>query len=556
MSITSLNGMRFAEMIIQGANHLAANAQMVDALNVFPVPDGDTGTNMNLSMTSGAKEVQNNVQEHIGKVGTSLSRGLLMGARGNSGVILSQLFRGFAKAIEHKSEINSEEFAQAFDAGVQTAYKAVMKPVEGTILTVAKDAAKQAVSSAAKHQDLIQVMEEIVAEANASLKRTPDLLPVLKEVGVVDSGGQGLVFVYEGFLAVLKGEALPVRSANGPSMDDLVSAEHHMNVQGHMNTEDIVFGYCTEFMVRLESDKLANNSFDEEKFRYDLSEYGDSLLVISDDEVVKVHIHSEQPGNCLNYGQQYGSLIKMKIDNMREQHTAIVGETNASLQTKPKSKEKYGVVSVAMGTGISELFKSIGAKSVIEGGQTMNPSTEDIVKAVEEANAEHVIILPNNKNIIMAANQAADVLGDYVTVIPTKTVPQGMAALLAFNPSQDASENKKAMIEALSHVKTGQITYAVRDTNIDGLTIKTGDFMGIDEGTIKVKDKDKSQAAKDLLSEMINEDSEILTILYGEDATKEEVEDLVAFCNDNFEDVEVEVHNGKQPLYSFIFSIE
>ncbi|MGE7767673.1 DAK2 domain-containing protein [Peribacillus sp. NPDC096540] len=556
MSITSLNGKRFAEMIIQGANHLAANAQMVDALNVFPVPDGDTGTNMNLSMTSGAKEVQNNVQEHIGKVGTSLSRGLLMGARGNSGVILSQLFRGFAKAIEHKSEINSEEFAQAFEAGVQTAYKAVMKPVEGTILTVAKDAAKQAVSSAAKHQDLIQVMEEIVTEANASLKRTPDLLPVLKEVGVVDSGGQGLVFVYEGFLAVLKGEALPVRSANGPSMDDLVSAEHHMNVQGQMNTEDIVFGYCTEFMVRLESGKLANDSFDEEKFRNDLSEYGDSLLVISDDEVVKVHIHSEQPGNCLNYGQQYGSLIKLKIDNMREQHTAIVGETNVPLQTKPKSKEKYGVVSVAMGTGISELFKSIGAKSVIEGGQTMNPSTEDIVKAVEEAHAEHVIILPNNKNIIMAANQAADVLGDYVTVIPTKTVPQGMAALLAFNPSQDSSENKKAMIEALSHVKTGQITYAVRDTNIDGLTIKTGDFMGIDEGTIKVKDKDKSQAAKDLLSEMINEDSEILTILYGEDATKEEVEDLVAFCNENFEDVEVEVHNGKQPLYSFIFSIE
>ncbi|MEY9866247.1 DAK2 domain fusion protein YloV [Peribacillus sp. B2I2] len=556
MSITSLNGKRFAEMIIQGANHLAANAQMVDALNVFPVPDGDTGTNMNLSMTSGAKEVQNNVQEHIGKVGTSLSRGLLMGARGNSGVILSQLFRGFAKAIEHKSEINSEEFAQAFEAGVQTAYKAVMKPVEGTILTVAKDAAKQAVSSASKHQDFIQVMEEIVTEANASLKRTPELLPVLKEVGVVDSGGQGLVFVYEGFLAELKGEALPVRSANGPSMDDMISAEHHMNVQGHMNTEDIVYGYCTEFMVRLESEKLANNSFDEEKFRNDLSEYGDSLLVISDDEVVKVHIHSEQPGTCLNYGQQYGSLIKLKIDNMREQHTAIVGETNTPLQTKPSTKEKYGVVSVAMGAGISELFKSIGAKSVIEGGQTMNPSTEDIVKAVEEAYADHVIILPNNKNIIMAANQAADVLGDHVTVIPTKTVPQGMAALLAFNPSLDAEENKKAMIEALSHVKTGQITYAVRDTNIDGLAIETGDFMGIAEGTIKVKDKDMTQAAKDLLSDMIDEDSEILTILYGEDATTEEVEGLVAFCNENFEDVEVEVHNGKQPLYSFIFSIE
>ncbi|WP_057913450.1 DAK2 domain-containing protein [Peribacillus muralis] len=556
MSITSLNGKRFAEMIIQGANHLAANAQLVDALNVFPVPDGDTGTNMNLSMTSGAKEVQNNVQEHIGKVGTSLSRGLLMGARGNSGVILSQLFRGFAKAIEHKSEINSEEFAQAFEAGVQTAYKAVMKPVEGTILTVAKDAAKQAVSSAARHQDLIQVMEEIVTEANASLKRTPDLLPVLKEVGVVDSGGQGLVFVYEGFLAELKGEALPIRSEHGPSMDDMISAEHHMNVQAHMNTEDIVFGYCTEFMVRLESEKLANKSFDEEKFRNDLSEYGDSLLVISDDEVVKVHIHSEQPGECLSYGQRYGSLIKMKIDNMREQHTAIVGETSTPLQTKPVIKDKYGVVSVAMGAGISELFKSIGAKSVIEGGQTMNPSTEDIVKAVEEANAEHVIILPNNKNIIMAANQAADVLGDHVTVVPTKTVPQGMAALLAFNPSLDAAENQKVMSEALSHVKTGQITYAVRDTNIDGLSIETGDFMGIAEGTIKVKDKDKTQAAKDLLSEMIDDDAEILTILYGEDANTEEVENLVAFCKETFEDVEVEVHNGKQPLYSFIFSIE
>ncbi|MFJ7746997.1 DAK2 domain-containing protein [Peribacillus sp. NPDC097295] len=556
MSITSLNGKRFAEMIIQGANQLAANAQMVDALNVFPVPDGDTGTNMNLSMTSGAKEVQNNVQEHIGKVGTSLSRGLLMGARGNSGVILSQLFRGFAKSIENKAEINSEEFANAFEAGVQTAYKAVMKPVEGTILTVAKDAAKQAVTSAAKHQDLIQVMEEIVIEANASLKRTPDLLPVLKEVGVVDSGGQGLVFVYEGFLAELKGEALPVRSANGPSMDDMVSAEHHINVQGHINSEDIVFGYCTEFMVRLENDKPLAQSFDEEKFRNDLSEYGDSLLVISDDEVVKVHIHSEQPGNCLNYGQKYGSLIKLKIDNMREQHTAIVGGTTTPLQTKPKAKEKYGIVSVAMGSGISELFKSIGAKTVIEGGQTMNPSTEDIVKAVEEAHAENVIILPNNKNIIMAANQAADVLGDNVIVVPAKTVPQGMSALLAFNPSLDVIENQKVMTEALSHVKTGQITYAVRNTSIDGLTIEKGDFMGIDEGTIKVKNKGKAQAAKDLLSKMIDEDSEILTILYGEDATAEEVEQLVAFCEETFEDVEVEVHNGKQPLYAFIFSIE
>ena len=350
MAITSLDGKRFAEMIIQGANHLAANANMVDALNVFPVPDGDTGTNMNLSMTSGAKEVQNNVQEHIGKVGVSLSRGLLMGARGNSGVILSQLFRGFSKSIENHASINSQEFAQAFEAGVQTAYKSVMKPVEGTILTVAKDAAKQAVLSAKKQDDIVLVMEEIVTEAHASLNRTPDLLPVLKEVGVVDSGGQGLVFVYEGFLAELKDEALPTHSLLAPSMEELVSAEHHINVQDFMNTEDIVYGYCTEIMVRLEADKLAKKPFNEETFRQEISQYGDSLLVISDEEIVKVHIHSEQPGNVLNYGQQYGSLIKLKIDNMREQHTAIVGEkTSTPLKTAPKQKEKYGIVAVAWG---------------------------------------------------------------------------------------------------------------------------------------------------------------------------------------------------------------
>ncbi|MGG3942350.1 DAK2 domain-containing protein [Peribacillus psychrosaccharolyticus] len=554
MSITSLNGRRFAEMIIQGANHLSANAKLVDSLNVFPVPDGDTGTNMNLSMTSGAKEVQNNVQDHIGKVGVSLSRGLLMGARGNSGVILSQLFRGFSKSIETKASVSSQEFAAALESGVETAYKAVMKPVEGTILTVAKDAARQGVIAAKEHSDIIMVMEEIIKEAKASLDRTPDLLPVLKEVGVVDSGGQGLLFVYEGFLAELRGEALPAISDNF-TMDKLVSAEHHINVQGHINSEDIVFGYCTEFMVRLEGTK----TYDEDKFRQDLSELGDSLLVISDEEVVKVHIHSEQPGNCLNYGQTYGSLIKLKIDNMREQHTAIVGDTHATLDTesKPKKeKQKFGIVSVAMGTGISDLFKSIGATVVIEGGQTMNPSTEDIVKAIEEANAETIIILPNNKNIIMAAQQAKDVVSEQVIVIPSKTVPQGMSALLAFNPALEAQDNDHAMTEALSHVKTGQITYAVRDTVIDGLEIANGDFMGIDEGKIKVKSKEKLQAAKDLLLEMIDEESEIITIIYGEDASQNEVDELAKFCNAQFEDAEVELHNGNQPLYSFIFSIE
>lgn len=559
MSLNVLDGKRFAEMIIQGANNLTANVSFVDALNVFPVPDGDTGTNMNLSMISGAKEVKNNVQEHIGKVGVALSKGLLMGARGNSGVILSQLFRGFAKAIETKATVNAKEFAAAFEAGVETAYKAVMKPVEGTILTVAKDAAKKAVQVAKKEDDIIKVMQEIVKEAKASLNRTPDLLPVLKEVGVVDSGGQGLVIVYEGFLAELTGEALPAVSESLPDMEDLVSAEHHKAVQGHINTEDIVFGYCTEFMVKFEEAKLKDQPFSEQKFREDLSAYGDSLLVISDDEIAKVHIHSEQPGEVLTYGQRYGSLINMKIENMRQQHSNIVGEqTKPLMEQAPKSEkqQEYGIVTVSMGKGIADLFRSIGAHAVIEGGQTMNPSTEDIVKAVNEVNAKKVLILPNNKNIVMAAQQAADVIGENVIVIPSKTVPQGMSALLAFNPSADLQVNEQAMLEALGNVKTGQITFAVRDTHIDGLEIAKDDFMGIAEGKIVVKDQDKCEAAKKLLSEMLDEDAEILTILVGEDASEDEVSNIVAFVEEQYEDVEIEIHKGEQPLYAFIFAIE
>ncbi|MBT2654325.1 DAK2 domain-containing protein [Bacillus sp. ISL-18] len=560
MSITVLDGKRFAEMVIQGANHLSANAKMVDALNVFPVPDGDTGTNMNLSMTSGAKEVKNNRQEHIGKVGSALSRGLLMGARGNSGVILSQLFRGFSKAVESKAVISGSDFAHALEAGVETAYKAVMKPVEGTILTVAKDSAKSAVAAAQKSEDIIYIMEEVLKEAKASLKRTPDLLPVLKEVGVVDSGGQGLVFVYEGFLSQLKGESLPESSDLLPSMTELVSAEHHKSVQGHINTEDIVFGYCTEFMVRFEEEKIANHPFNETAFRNDLSEYGDSLLVIADEDVVKVHIHSEQPGEVLTYGQRYGNLINMKIENMRQQHTNIVGETHVATKSEasqaPKEMQEYGVVTVSMGSGIAELFKSIGAHAVIEGGQTMNPSTEDIVKAVKDVHAKKVFILPNNKNIIMAAEQAKDVADEEIYVIPSKTVPQGLASLLAFNPSAAVDENEAAMKEALNHVKSGQITFAVRDTSIDGLEIEKDDFMGISEGKIVVKSKDKGKVAEDLLAKMLDEDSEILTIIYGEDVTEEEVAVLSSFVEEHYEDVEIEIHDGGQPLYSYIFSIE
>lgn len=558
MTIRILDGRLFAEMVFQGAAHLSNNAKAVDALNVFPVPDGDTGTNMNLSMTSGAKEVKNNISDHIGKVGSALAKGLLMGARGNSGVILSQLFRGFAKAVEAKKEINSAEFAAALEAGVTTAYKAVMKPVEGTILTVAKDAAKRAVEVAKKEQDIAIVMEEAVKEAKASLQRTPELLPVLKEVGVVDSGGQGLVYVYEGFLSALKGENVADRKPIEVSMQELINAEHHKSAQSHIDTDEIEFGYCTEFMVRFERDKLQKHPFSEEAFRQDLSRFGDSLLVIADDELVKVHIHTEQPGEVLTYGQKYGSLINIKIENMRQQHANIVNQERnaASSASKAKQKEKYGIVTIAMGSGVAELFKSIGAHVVIEGGQTMNPSTEDIVKAIESINAETVFVLPNNKNIIMTAQQAATVVNQKVIVIPSKTVPQGMSALLAFNPSLSEEQNEKAMTVALSRVKTGQVTFSVRDTTIDGVEIEKDDYMGLADNKIVAAERDKLSVTKQLLNTLIDEDSEIVTMIYGEEATEEEVEAIVSYIEETYPDVEVEVHNGKQPLYPFIFSVE
>lgn len=558
MAIRTLDGRRFAAMVFQGAAHLSSNAKAVDALNVFPVPDGDTGTNMNLSMTSGAKEVKNNISDHIGKVSSALAKGLLMGARGNSGVILSQLFRGFAKAVETKREINSVEFAAALEAGVITAYKAVMKPVEGTILTVAKDAAKRAVEVAKKEKDIAVVMEEVVKEAKASLQRTPELLPVLKEVGVVDSGGQGLVYVYEGFLSELKGENIADRKPAEVSMQELIKTEHHKSAQSHIHTDEIEFGYCTEFMIRFEPDKLQKHPFSEEVFRQDLSRFGDSLLVIADDELVKVHIHSEQPGEVLTYGQKYGSLMNIKIENMRQQHANIVNEerNRASSVSEVKQKEKYGIVTIAMGSGVAELFKSIGAHVVIEGGQTMNPSTEDIVKAIESINAETVFVLPNNKNIIMTAQQAATVVSQKVIVIPSKTVPQGISALLAFNPSLSEEQNEKAMTVALSRVKTGQVTFAVRDTTIDGVEIEKDDYMGLADHKIVVAEKDKLSVTKQLLNTLIDEDTEIVTMIYGEEATEEEVEAVVSYIEETYPDVEVEVHDGKQPLYPFIFSVE
>ena len=546
----SLDGLKFAEMVQMGAHHLYQNAGYVDSLNVFPVPDGDTGTNMNLSMTSGAKETEQHAQAHIGKTAQALSKGLLMGARGNSGVILSQLFRGFGKHIEKLDEVTAQDYAQAFQAGVDTAYKAVMKPVEGTILTVAKDGAKAAVEAAERTSDVIEITEALVKEAKASLDRTPDLLPVLKEVGVVDSGGQGLLFVYEGFLASLKGEALPEK--NDASLDDLINAEHH-RAQDFMNTADIEFGYCTEIMVRLDAEKAP---FDEFKFREELSVMGDSLLVISDDEVAKVHIHSETPGAVLTAGQKYGSLMKIKVDNMREQHTAIVGENHQAPVKKDVAKVPYAIVTIAMGEGIADLLRSIGASYVIEGGQTMNPSTEDIVKAVQEIGAERVLILPNNKNIVMAAEQAVELLDIEAAVVATKTIPQGMAAILAFNPEQPVADNKEAMTAAFAQVKTGQVTYAVRDTSIDGVEIRKDDYMALAEGKIVLSTPTLTEAAQQVVTQLVDEDSEIITVIYGEDTTEEAANELAAFIEGQFEDAEVEVFNGKQPLYPYIISVE
>ncbi|TWI55118.1 DAK2 domain-containing protein [Halalkalibacter nanhaiisediminis] len=559
MAIKQLEGKMLAQMFVEGASNLSRYVKVVDSLNVFPVPDGDTGTNMNLSITSGVKEVKQNIQDDASKVAAAFAKGLLMGARGNSGVILSQLFRGFSKQVEGKSSISTVDFAKALDHGVETAYKAVMKPVEGTILTVAKEAAKHALKTAKKHDDLIYVMDETLKEAKASLKRTPNLLPVLKEVGVVDSGGQGLVYIYEGFLAVLKGEELSDDVEDLPSMEDLVKVEHH-NVQSHMATEDIEFGFCTEVMVRFEEAKTAKNPFDEGSFRQELSALGDSLLVVSDEDLLKVHIHAEQPGEVLTKAQRFGELINIKIENMRQQHTHLLEETKAVYEQAGeltvKEKSEFGIVTVSMGEGIAELFKGLGAGVVISGGQTMNPSTEDIVKAIEEVHAKHVIILPNNGNIIMAAEQAAQVVGENAVVVPSKTVPQGLAALLAFNPTEELVNNADTMTEAMTAVKSGQVTYAVRDTTIDGIIIKKDDFMGIAEKKIVSSGADILSVTKELIVKMLDEDSEIVTLLQGEDASDDSTEQLVDFLEEEYPELEVDVHKGNQPLYSYIISVE
>ncbi|HCV0446593.1 TPA: fatty acid kinase catalytic subunit FakA [Staphylococcus aureus] len=547
--ISKINGKLFADMIIQGAQNLSNNADLVDSLNVYPVPDGDTGTNMNLTMTSGRKEVENNLSKNIGELGKTFSKGLLMGARGNSGVILSQLFRGFCKNIESESEINSKLLAESFQAGVETAYKAVMKPVEGTILTVAKDAAQAAIEKANNTEDCIELMEYIIVKANESLENTPNLLAVLKEVGVVDSGGKGLLCVYEGFLKALKGEKVEAKVAK-LDKDEFVHDEHDFH--GVINTEDIIYGYCTEMMVRFGKNKKA---FDEQEFRQDMSQFGDSLLVINDEEIVKVHVHTEYPGKVFNYGQQYGELIKLKVENMREQHREVIRKEQHTAKPKMETVET-AIITISMGEGISEIFKSMGATHIISGGQTMNPSTEDIVKVIEQSKCKRAIILPNNKNILMASEQAASIVDAEAVVIPTKSIPQGISALFQYDVDATLEENKAQMADSVNNVKSGSLTYAVRDTKIDGVEIKKDAFMGLIEDKIVSSQSDQLTTVTELLNEMLADDSEILTVIIGQDAEQAVTDNMINWIEEQYPDVEVEVHEGGQPIYQYFFSVE
>ncbi|MGB8957094.1 MAG: DAK2 domain-containing protein [Tumebacillaceae bacterium] len=550
-----LDGDTFVQMVLAGHQSLEHNKDRVNALNVFPVPDGDTGTNMSLSMTSGVNELRRYINEPLYRVTEAVSTGLLMGARGNSGVILSQLFRGFSKGVAKQTSIDAAKFAEALQNGVTTAYSAVVKPVEGTILTVAKDAAKAAVQAAKDpNATVLSVLEATLNEAESSLKRTPDLLPVLKQAGVVDSGGQGLLYIYHGWLAALKGETsavetAPVAAAAAIKEKVLVPAAAH-------GDGDSEYGYCTEFIIRLESPS-DDEKATEDAVRSALMELGDSMLVVAADDIVKVHIHALRPGSVLDKAIEFGALTRIKIDNMTEQHHNLsLTEEAESPQLQSALAKPYGVVTVVAGQGLSNVFKSLGIDGIIEGGQTMNPSTEDIVNAVQELNADHVFILPNNSNIIMAAEQAKTILEDRVTVIPTKTIPQGIAAAITFDESADVEENKSSMLSVLTKVKSGQITRAVRDSHFQDLDIKEGDFMGMQEGKVITLGKELELTALSLLEKMIEPDSEVVTVFYGDEVTKEQAGQLVDIAQNQFDHCEFELQYGGQPLYSYIFSVE
>ena len=541
--IQCIDGKQFRDMFVSGANNLQNNKDLVDKLNVFPVPDGDTGTNMSLTISYAIKELTKVQKDDVTEIGKALSKGSLMGARGNSGVILSQIIRGIAKSVEGKENLNVVDLAEAFKNGSDTAYKAVIKPIEGTILTVVRESGEYAVSIAKEDMDMIEFLELVVEKANESLNKTPELLKALKEAGVVDSGGKGLVLIYEGMLSSLKGN-------NIESVEGGVSSSAEVQVEQNISTEDIKFQYCTEFI-------LESNKVDDLTVRERFMKYGDSLAVVGDEGVIKVHVHTNDPGLAIQEALSYGQLLTIKIENMKLQHeNKVLRETAQTEEVVAAEEKDYGFIATSMGEGLAQIFRDFGVDHIIEGGQTMNPSTEDFMKAIENLNAKNIIILPNNSNIIMAANQAKELSDKNIVVIPTKNVAQAFATLVTFDADADIDENEANMMEALSTVKSGQITYAVRDTVINDVEVKEGNIIGIAEGKLLSAGDKVDEITTDLVEKLVDEDSAIITLFYGEDTSKEDAEALRDALEEKFEDIDVELHYGGQPLYYYLISVE
>lgn len=541
-----INSQLLKDMLTSGMNNLANHSTEIDALNVFPVPDGDTGTNMNLTFSNGVKEALKEDADTVGKICKTLSRGLLMGARGNSGVITSQIFRGFYQAVEDLDEIDAMQLANALVNGSRVAYRAVMRPVEGTILTVVREAADYtyAYTVTEEIEDCVQVLQKMVDEANASLERTPELLPVLEEVGVVDSGGKGLCVILEGFLSALQGNVI--------AASDAAEVNEHAQTKTQGGEEE--FGFCTEFILRLNENGIRH--FSEEQFKEELATIGNSIVCVQDDDLVKVHVHTLEPKTAIKMGKRQGRFVKLKVENMQEQHDNILEKEEAAPVVSKREHQKYAIITVAPGAGVDQMFKELRADIVIGGGQTMNPSTEDFVSAVNQLDAEHILILPNNSNIVLAAQQAQSVCEDQdIHVLPTKTIPQGLSACVMFNPEVELEENLAEMQEAIDHVKSGEVTYAIKDTTYEGLEIKKDEYMGIFGKDIVVSCPDCLEASKVLVDKMVDEDSELVTLIYGKEATKEQAQALADYIEET-SDAEVEIYDGKQPVYSFILGVE
>lgn len=549
MNTNTVDVKMLSRMFLSGAKNLEAKKEWINELNVFPVPDGDTGTNMTLTIMSAASEVSALSDPTMKTLAKAISSGSLRGARGNSGVILSQLLRGFTRVIEKADQVDATTFARAFEKGVETAYKAVMKPKEGTILTVARGAAIKAMEIAEDCENLESFFADVIAEAEAVLARTPEMLPVLKEAGVVDSGGQGLLEVLKGAFDGYLGKEIDLtfeKPKSGVSVKP-VSAEE----------SDIKFGYCTEFIIMLEKEFPEK---EEHAFKEYLMSIGDSLVVVADDEIVKVHVHTNDPGQAIQKALTYGQLSNMKIDNMRlEHHEKVIKEAEkmAAQQAAQEPAKEVGFISVSVGDGMGQIFRELGADYLIEGGQTMNPSTEDVLQAIAQVNAENIFIFPNNKNIILAANQARDLTEDKnIIVIPTKTIPQGITALISYVPDKTVEQNTEEMMEAMKNVKTGQITYAVRDTKIDDKEIRQGDIMGIGDHGILAVGKEIEDTAVAMVQEMADEDSEIISVYYGADVTAEDAEQFAARLEELYPDFDVELNEGGQPIYYYVVSVE